>query len=125
MGWGRTRRERERERRGCRRSTIVLAMSGAGDYAFFATGGEGSALEEGLEEGIEAPPEEELGSLESEVKEVHIPATKDQEGLEYEDYSLASYFAPKVPSAETVAAPPPVREEEPKKLEPWKAADAG
>lgn len=60
----------------------------ASEYAFFSTGGSGGgALEEGLEEGIEAPPVEEAigGALKDE--EVDIPSTQD--------YSLASYFAPK------------------------------
>ncbi|QDZ24405.1 protein PAT1 [Chloropicon primus] len=74
-------------------------MSGASQYAFFASGnGEGASLEEG----IEAPPEEELGGLE-ETEEVDIPATGN-DGYEYEDYSLASYFAPKVPAASSASS---------------------
>eukprot|EP00213_Chloropicon_mariensis_P003283 CAMPEP_0197474216 /NCGR_PEP_ID=MMETSP1309-20131121/5678_1 /TAXON_ID=464262 /ORGANISM="Genus nov. species nov., Strain RCC998" /LENGTH=679 /DNA_ID=CAMNT_0043013765 /DNA_START=222 /DNA_END=2261 /DNA_ORIENTATION=- len=90
---------------------------GASQYAFFSTGGGshlGGGLDDdpdnpvdaldlsgGLEDGIEAPPEEErltegdagLGGLSLEEGEVHIPATVDEEGME--DYSLAAIFAPR------------------------------
>ena len=78
-----------------------------------------------MRRGSRRPPRRNSVRLSLKSRRYISPPQKTKKVLSMRTTVWRRISRPSVPSAETVAAPPPVREEEPKKLEPWKAADAG